>query len=91
LEDCFTIAEVQESGAPWRLQLTAAQAAYDERTARADGQPPAPRQPRADPVSPQRLPAGDESVPKAAYTRPNNRHQPPGRVQTRVESRHTLL
>ena len=48
------------------LQLTAAKAAYDERTARASGETPTPRQPRAGPGSPLRLPAGDEPVPKAA-------------------------
>ena len=48
------------------LQLTAAKAAYDERTARASSQPPTPRQPRAGPRRVQRLPAGDEPVPLAA-------------------------
>ncbi len=48
------------------LQLTAAKVAYDERTAANSGQPPTPRQPRAGPGSAQRLPAGDEPVPKAA-------------------------
>ena len=48
------------------LQLTAAKAAYDERTARASSQPPTPRQPRAGPCRVQRLPAGDEPVPLAA-------------------------
>ena len=47
------------------LQLTAAKTAYDERTARAGGQSLTPRQPRAGPGSTQRLPAGDEPVPKA--------------------------
>ena len=48
------------------LQLTAAKAAYGERTAANRGQPLTPRQARADPGSVQRLPAGDKPVPKAA-------------------------
>ena len=49
------------------LQLTRAKVAYDERTAADSGQPPPTlRQPRAGPGSTQRLPAGDEPVPKAA-------------------------
>ena len=48
------------------LQLTAAKVAYDERTAANSGQPPTPRQPRAVVGSVQRLPAGDEPVPRAA-------------------------
>ena len=48
------------------LQLTAAKTAYDERTTANSGQSPTPRQPRAGPGSTQRLPAGDEPVPKAA-------------------------
>ena len=48
------------------LQLTAAKAAYDQRTAPNSGQPPTPLHPRAGPGRVQRLPSGDEPVPKAA-------------------------
>lgn len=48
------------------LQLSAARTAYHERTSQAHGSPPTPLRPSAGPAGPQRLPAGDEPVPKAA-------------------------
>jgi hypothetical protein len=48
------------------LQLTAAKGAYDERISRTSSQPASQRQAHAGPGSIQRLPAGNEPVPKAA-------------------------